>query len=158
MAGRTPLSEDRHAIPWTQALIHECLRLYPPFWVFPRHVASDDELGGYRIPAGATVMLCPYLTQRHPGLWRDPDRFDPERFLAAADAPARARASALYFGFGPRTCIGNHLALLEVSATIATLSQHFELHPPRPPGARTTRQSRPTPPKATSATSREGAV
>jgi len=143
LAGRVPLVEDRKAIPWTQALIHESLRLYPPFWVFPRHVACDDELGGYRIPAGATVMICPYLTQHHPGLWQDPERFDPERFLADSEAPARARASAMYFGFGPRTCIGNHLALLEVSAAIATLSQHFDLQrvgaPPTPEFATTLR-------------------
>jgi len=141
--GRIPLTGDRNAIPWTRALIHESLRLYPPFWVFPRHVACDDELGGYRIPAGATVMLTPYLTHRHPGLWRDPERFDPERFLAGSDAPTPARASSMYFGFGPRTCVGNHLALLEVSATIAALSQHFELQrvgaPPTPEFATTLR-------------------
>ena len=142
LGGRIPLSADRKALPWTQALIHESLRLYPPFWVFPRHVAADDELGGYRMPAGATVMISPYLVQRHPGLWRDPERFDPERFLSNGSS-SRVRASAMYFGFGPRTCVGNHLALLEVSAAIAGLSQHFELvrlgAPPTPEFATTLR-------------------
>ncbi|HRI08767.1 MAG TPA: cytochrome P450, partial [Nannocystaceae bacterium] len=142
LAGRIPLSADREGLPYTHAVIHEALRLYPPFWVFPRHVAADDELGGYRIPAGTTVMICPYLTHRHPALWRDPERFDPERFLGG-NSPQRARASAIYFGFGPRTCVGNHLALLEVSAAVACLAQRFELSrvgdPPIPEFATTLR-------------------
>ncbi|MEZ4385358.1 MAG: cytochrome P450 [Nannocystaceae bacterium] len=126
LGGKTPLSPERGSLPWTLAVIHEALRLYPPFWVFPRHAAEDDELGGYAIPQGSTVMISPYLTHRHPELWPAPERFDPERFLAA-EAPRRARASAVYFGFGPRTCVGNHLALLETSAVIGCLAQRFEL-------------------------------
>ncbi|MEZ4451840.1 MAG: cytochrome P450 [Nannocystaceae bacterium] len=126
LGGRTPGSEDRSATPWTTAFVHEVLRLYPPFWVFPRRCIVDDELGGYAIPSGATVMISPYLTHHHPGLWAEPERFDPERFLGGAGAQ-RARASAMYFGFGPRTCIGNHLALLEVVAVIGALAQRFEL-------------------------------
>lgn len=127
LEGRTPLSADRGALPWTTAVVHETLRLYPPFWVFPRHVEADDELGGYAIPAGSTVMISPYLTQRHPELWPEPHRFNPERFLSGGVTPQRARASAMYFGFGPRTCVGNHLAMLEVTAALACLAQRFEL-------------------------------
>lgn len=126
-AGRTPLSAERGQTPWTLAVIHEALRLYPPFWVFPRACASDDELGGYAIPAGSTVMISPYLTHRHPGLWSEPERFDPERFLGGVRAPQGPRASDMVFGFGPRTCIGNHLALLEIVAVIGALAQRFEL-------------------------------
>ena len=142
LGGRTPLTPDRGSLPWTLAVIHETLRLYPPFWVFPRHVAEDDELGGYAIPKGSTVMISPFLTHRHPDLWPMPERFDPERFLAD-DAPRRARASAIYFGFGPRTCVGNHLALLETTAVIGCLAQRFELtgdgRPPVPEFATTLR-------------------
>ena len=107
------------------------MRLYPPFWVFPRHVAADEQLGGYRVPAGSTVLISPYLTQRDPGLWRDAERFDPARFLG--DAAKEARANSMYFGLGPRTCIGNHVALLEVTAVIACLAQRFELTRVGPP-------------------------
>lgn len=131
LGGRVPLSQDRGSLPWTRAVIHEAMRLYPPFWVFPRHVAADEQLGGYRVPAGSTVLISPYLTQRHPGLWRDAERFDPARFLG--DAAKEARANSMYFGLGPRTCIGNHVALLEVTAVIACLAQRFELTRVGPP-------------------------
>jgi cytochrome P450 len=118
---------DRGRFPFLSAAVQETLRLYPPFWSFPRHAAADDELGGYHVPAGATVMVCPYLTHRHPSLWDAPERFQPERFLGGTTQGARPRASYLPFGFGPRTCIGNHMATAEIVLASAALLRRFEI-------------------------------
>ncbi|MFY0533955.1 cytochrome P450 [Nannocystis pusilla] len=119
-----PTVADRNRFPYLAAAVQEALRLYPPFWAFPRHVVADDELGGYLVPAGATVMLCPYLTHRHPALWEAPERFSPERFLGGV-AQGRARASYLPFGYGPRTCIGNHMATTEIVLATAAILRRF---------------------------------
>jgi len=118
---------DRGRFPLLAAAVQEALRLYPPFWAFPRHAAADDELGGYFVPAGATVMLCPYLTHRHPDLWEAPERFQPERFLGGTTQGSRPRASYLPFGFGPRTCIGNHMATAEIVLASAAILRRFEV-------------------------------
>mgnify|MGYP001164248749 CR=1 FL=1 len=122
-----PNIADRTRFPFLPAAVQEALRLYPPFWSFPRHAAADDELGGYHVPAGATVMLCPYLTHRHPSLWDAPERFQPERFLGGTTQGARPRASYLPFGFGPRTCIGNHMATAEIVLASAAILRRFEI-------------------------------
>lgn len=122
-----PTIADRARFPFLAAAVQEALRLYPPFWAFPRHAAADDELGGYQVPAGATVMLCPYLTHRHPSLWDAPERFQPERFLGGTTQGARPRASYLPFGFGPRTCIGNHMATAEIVLASAAILRRFEV-------------------------------
>jgi hypothetical protein len=57
-------------------IVQECLRLIPPVWIIPRDAINDDEIGGYRIPAGSTVLLCPYLIHRHPEFWENPEAFD----------------------------------------------------------------------------------
>ena len=119
-----PTVADRARFPFLTAAAQEALRLYPPFWAFPRHTVADDELAGYLVPAGSTVMVSPYLTHRHPGLWEAPDRFQPERFLGANQ---RLRASYLPFGFGPRTCIGNHMATAEIVLATAAILRRFEL-------------------------------
>ncbi len=122
-----PGISDRGRFPFLTAAVQEALRLYPPFWAFPRHAAADDELGGYHVPAGATVMVCPYLTHRHPALWDAPERFQPERFLGGTTQGQRPRASYLPFGFGPRTCIGNHMATAELVLGSAAILRRFEI-------------------------------
>jgi cytochrome P450 len=80
------------------------MRLYPPAWMIARAARADDVIGGYPIPAGTTVFLSPYLTHRHPAVWPEPERFDPERF--ASDGVAR-RPPGAYFPFAtvPRACL-----------------------------------------------------
>ena len=76
------------------------MRLYPPVWILPRLAQADDEIGGYHVPAGSDVVVCPYTLHRHPGFWTDPERFDPERFdpTRTADRPSYAY---IPFGAGP---------------------------------------------------------
>ncbi|MEU9703867.1 cytochrome P450 [Streptomyces sp. NPDC047981] len=108
-AGAEGSPERRQAV---QALVHETLRLYPPAWMLPRSAAEDDVLAGHRVEAGTDVLVCPYLTHRDPGLWEDPERFDPGRFTTPGRRPGNP-GSYLPFGIGPRACLGLQFALRE---------------------------------------------
>lgn len=105
----------------TQALISETLRLYPAAaWLLPRYAAEDDVLLGYRVEAGSSVLVCPYLTHRDPALWPDPETFRPRRFLGTEGRPTLP--GAYYpFGLGPRACLGMRFALREITALLELL-------------------------------------
>jgi cytochrome P450 len=126
LAGRPPTLADLPELEYTRMVVEESLRLYPPIWAFPRGVAEDVEIGGFHVPAGSSLFLSPYVTHRHPGFWKNPEVFDPERFRPDLSA-ARDRHSYLPFGFGQRQCIGKHLALLQLQLAVATLAQRVRL-------------------------------
>lgn len=118
---------------YTRRVINEALRLYPPVWVLSRQSIASDRLAGYDIPAGVELLLSPYLVHRHPGFWRDPERFWPER-----DEPDSGGKGSLFaripFGAGARHCIGESLALFEMSMHLYRVARRFRLtHPPAPP-------------------------
>ncbi|HVA48768.1 MAG TPA: cytochrome P450 [Pirellulales bacterium] len=123
---RLPSAADAPRLHITRAVIQESLRLYPPIWVVPRRVVANDEIGGFRIPARSTVVLCPYVTHRHPAFWDAPDVFDPDRFTAERMA---GRPKEAYFPFlgGPHQCIGNEFALLEMQLVVARVLQEFDV-------------------------------
>lgn len=128
LAGRPPTVDDLPRLPYTQAVFEEALRLYPPAWIITRKALGDDEIGGYRIPAGALVVTSPYVTHRLPQFWDEPEAFRPERFLP--EAAARRHRFAFYpFGGGPRLCIGNGFALVEAGLIIASVAQRYRLRP-----------------------------
>jgi len=77
LKGRLPGFEDLPTLVYTRMVIDETLRLYPPAWIVTRRAIEDDEIGGYRIPAGSRLMLSPYLTHRRPELWENPEAFEP---------------------------------------------------------------------------------
>jgi cytochrome P450 len=83
-------------------------------------------VGGYRIPAGGIVLVSPWVTHRHPALWENPEGFDPERFRPER-AAALPRFAHFPFGGGPRQCIGNGFALLELTLVLATLARRLRL-------------------------------
>lgn len=123
---RRPTLEDLHGLRYTSMVLQEAMRLYPPVWILPRRAVSDDEVGGYHVPAGAEVLICAYTLHRHPRYWADPDRFDPERF--DPDAPSnRPRYAYIPFGAGPRFCVGNHLGMMEATFIISTLMRDLRL-------------------------------
>ena len=107
------------------------MRLYPPAWAMSRMAVADDQLGDHRIPAGNTVIMSPYLLHRDPRHWEQPDVFDPERFaLARSDGPrGKERHSYAYmpFGGGPRLCIGNQFALMEMQIMLGLFARTFSL-------------------------------
>ena len=126
VGSRPPTGHDAESLPWTTACFQEALRLYPPAWILEREAIADDEVGGHRIPAGATVNLPVYSVHRDERWWPDPLRFDPERFLGDGDR-SRPRGAYLPFGAGRRVCIGQPFALLEATLITATVAQRYEL-------------------------------
>jgi cytochrome P450 len=116
----------------TRAVVDEALRLYPPSFVIVREPIADDLVEGVHVPAGALIMISPWVLHRHRALWAEPERFDPGRFLAGAPAPDRF--AYLPFGIGPRTCIGSSFALTELVLVLAILIRafHVELIARRP--------------------------
>ena len=125
---RAPAFEDLMMMPYTRAVIQETLRLYPAGFNVPRTAAADDEIDGYAIPAGATVVALIYGVHHNPGVWDDPERFDPARFLGAAPAD-RHKQAWIPFGAGQRQCIGRDLSLMETQIILPMLLQRYALAP-----------------------------
>jgi cytochrome P450 len=130
--GGVPGHADLPLLSYCLRVFKESMRLYPPVFIFGRQAITDVEIGGYLLPRGTICIVAPYTMHRRPDLWPDPDRFDPDRFLPDAEA-ARPKAAYFPFSLGPRTCIGNHFALMEGPIVLATLLRHadFELLDPR---------------------------
>ena len=118
---------DLARLPVTRAVLEETLRLYPPAWVITRRAIDDDELAGYRLPAGTVVIVSPWVRHRDPVVWPEPLRFAPERFLG--DADSRPTPNYLPFGAGPRLCIGRDFALLEATVLLGRLVSRWRLEP-----------------------------
>ncbi len=127
LGDRDATFEDTLRLRYVRAVIEESMRLFPPVWTLARSVVDDDEIGGYRIPAGTFVFACPWITHRHPGIWENPEGFDPERFLEQHDESRRPRFAYFPFGGGARQCIGNTFALMEAQLILATVLQRFRL-------------------------------
>ena len=126
--GRLPTLADLPQLPYTQMVIKEAMRLYPPAWVLAgRTATAETTLGGYAIRQGADLMVSPYVLHRNPAVFPDPERFDPERFTAEREKEL-PRYAYLPFGAGPRVCIGNSFAMMEAQLILATVAQRFRLH------------------------------
>jgi cytochrome P450 len=110
---------------FTKAVVSETLRLYPPAFLMVRQAIAADRVGNFEIPRGAVIMMAPWVLHRHRKLWRDPDMFDPTRFLP--DAPAPERFAYLPFGAGPRVCVGAQFALAEANLVLASLVRSFHI-------------------------------
>jgi cytochrome P450 len=126
LRGDLPTVEHLVELPYTRMVIEEALRLYPPAWIFGRKAIADDKIGGYSIPANSMIVLSPYITHRHPALWEHPEVFDPERFTPERSA-GRPPFAYFPFGGGPRMCIGNNFALMEMQLILATIAQRYKL-------------------------------
>jgi unspecific monooxygenase len=109
----------------TRAVISESLRLYPPAFAIARQAIQADRAGDIDIPPGAVLLIAPWVLHRHRRLWRDPEFFDPSRFLPDAEPPERF--AYLPFGAGPRVCVGAQFALAEATLVLAALIQSFEV-------------------------------
>jgi cytochrome P450 len=107
-------------------MLHETLRLYSPVYWLPRTPVEDDEIDGYRIPAGTLVGVLSHLIHRHPDIWDSPERFDPERFTPER-SEGRPRQAWLGFGGGQRQCVGKEFALMEMTFILARLAQRFRI-------------------------------
>jgi cytochrome P450 len=130
--GRLPTVEDLARLPFTRAVVDESMRLYPPAWIMVRHAAADARLAGHDIAAGTTILMSAFVVHRDPALWRDATTFDPTRWLTAdgdyAGVP-ETRHAYFPFGGGPRMCIGNTFALMEIAIVLAHTSRHWAMTP-----------------------------
>jgi len=126
LGDRTPTAADAKALQYINRVLLEAMRLYPPIFVLMRCATEEDEIGGFHVPAGANMVLCPYVTHRHTDFWTNPEAFDPDRFLPERAAGLHRMA---YFPFsgGPRKCIGNTFAMLQMPLVVAMVAQRFNL-------------------------------
>jgi cytochrome P450 len=123
---RMPTPDDVPNLKYLEYCLLESMRLYPPIFVQMRRAAEDDEIDGYHIPKDSTIVLCAYVTHRHRDFWDNPEGFDPERFT-----PERSghlpRLAYFPFGGGPRKCIGNTFAMIEMPLVVAMVAQRYKL-------------------------------
>ena len=126
LGGRDPRYDDLPRLAYTQMVIQESMRLYPPVWIITRQATEDRALGDYLIPKQSFVAVLPHIVHRHRDFWSDPDVFDPERF-AAGKVAQRHRCAYVPFGVGPHQCIGNNFALIEATLMLTMILQRFVL-------------------------------
>jgi cytochrome P450 len=130
--GAATVEQALPRLVYTKAVISEALRLYPPAYTISRQAIGDDRIEGIEIAAGSQVVVLPWVLHRHRRLWKDPDAFDPIRFLP--DAPQPDRFAYLPFSTGPRVCVGAAFAMAEAMLILAMLIRTFrvEIDDPEP--------------------------
>eukprot|EP00850_Spirogloea_muscicola_P015455 SM000118S25598 [mRNA] locus=s118:217470:221209:- [translate_table: standard] len=136
LKGRPPLYEDitNGSLQYTQMVVKETLRLFPPIPLFPREVQHTDTLpGGYKIPGGDVVFMSTYAMGRNEAVWPEAELFRPERFLPEEEA-MRHKFAWVPFGAGPRMCLGASFALMSVTQVVAALIQRFHFRAIKPTG------------------------
>lgn len=126
--GRLPDAAAIQALPYTRAVLQETLRLYPPVPFLTRRALAQDRIRRWDVVPDTLVMAAPWLIQRKPDLWSEPERFRPERFLEPA-ARAIPKHAFIPFGLGPRICAGAAFGMAEMTVILAGVVQRFELDP-----------------------------
>jgi cytochrome P450 len=109
----------------TEAVVSEAMRLLPPIWAIERRAIEEIDVLGCRLPKGSAIVLSPYVTQRHPQFWPEPNEFRPERFLNVD--PSRHRYAYFPFGGGSRLCVGNHVGLLQLKVALGTILSRYQI-------------------------------
>jgi cytochrome P450 len=126
LGARLPTAADVPRLAYTERVIKEGMRLYPPAWTTGREAAESFQLGRYTIPAGAQILLSQWVVHRDPRWFPNPEAFDPDRW-----SPERAKTIPRFayfpFGGGPRVCIGNHFAMMEATLLLAIILQRYRL-------------------------------
>ena len=128
-----PSLTQMESLTYAQQVVNESLRLYPPGWLLSRRTIEADVLGGFTVPAKSNVLLPLYLLHRHPQFWREPERFDPQRFAPEHEGE-RARFAYMPFAAGPRHCIGETVAVYEMLMHLYKVARRYRLSyvPDRP--------------------------
>ncbi|HWZ60540.1 MAG TPA: cytochrome P450 [Gemmatimonadaceae bacterium] len=129
---RVPTVADLPRLPYTRSVFAESMRLYPPAWAIERKAVGDFEVGGYTVPAGAFVLMCPYHVHRDPRWWPEAERFNPDRWRAdgadhGSNGSERPKFAYFQFGAGTRICIGEQFAWMEGILALATLARRWRM-------------------------------
>jgi len=126
LGSRAPTIEDVARLQYTEKVVSESMRLFPPAWGIGRRSLVDQRIGPYRVPADSIVLLSPFVTQRDPRFFSEPDQFRPERWTAEWKS-SLPPFSYFPFGGGPRRCIGESFAWAEAILLLATLCQRWRV-------------------------------
>ena len=126
LGGRAPSAADLPRLPWTETVLAEAMRLFPPAWIIGRRAVDPYAIGGFDVPKGSIVVVCQWVTHRDARWFPDPERFDPERFGPAAKE-ARPKFAYFPFGGGPRVCIGEGFAWMEGVLVLAAIARRWRL-------------------------------
>jgi cytochrome P450 len=126
LGGRPPAVSDLPKLQYTDRIIRETLRLYPPAWRVFRRTEEPFKVGDYLLPPGSNIVLSQWVTQRDPRWFTEPERFNPDRWNeeTAAKLP---RFAYFPFGGGPRVCIGAGFAMMEATLLLATIAQRYRI-------------------------------
>lgn len=124
LGGRTPTLADMPRLKYTEMIARESMRLYPPAYGVAREAINDFELGGYQVRAGSQLFMFQWATQRDPRYFTEPNRFYPERWTEEF-SNSLPKYAYFPFGGGPRVCIGNYFAMMEVILLLATIGRKF---------------------------------
>jgi cytochrome P450 len=140
--GRPPRIEDLPRLPYTERVVKEAMRIFPPAYSFGREAVEVDEILGWTVPAGTTLFVFPWVIHRDSRFYPDPLRFDPGRWSDDFER-SLPRHAYLPFGSGPRMCIGREFARMELALIVAAIAQRFRLEwgaePPVPKASITLR-------------------
>jgi cytochrome P450 len=124
LGGRLPTMEDLSRLHYTEMIAKESMRLYPPAYALGREALDECEIGGFRVPAGAQVFMFQWVTQRDARFFPQPEEFHPERWTEEF-TNSLPKYAYFPFGGGPRACIGNYFAMMEIVLLLATIGQRF---------------------------------
>jgi cytochrome P450 len=124
LGGRLPTMEDLSRLQYTEMIAKESMRLYPPAYALGREAVEECEIGGFRVPAGAQVFMFQWVTQRDARFFPEPEKFSPERWTENF-SNSLPKYAYFPFGGGPRACIGNYFAMMEIVLLLATIGQRF---------------------------------
>jgi cytochrome P450 len=120
-----PSLQQMEALPYTNMVIREAMRLYPPVWVVSRKTIESDQLGGFSVPPGTDVFFSPYFVHRHPDFWSDAEAFIPDRFERLNEE--RPKLTYIPFSAGAHHCIGETLAIFEMLVHLNRFARRFTL-------------------------------
>jgi cytochrome P450 len=130
LGGGTAAWEHLPELELTGRVLQEAMRMYPPSWLLPRTTTRETRLGGHAVPAGTTLLISQYMLQHDPGVFPEPERFDPDRWLALTrgrSAPAAVRQAYIPFGGGPTKCLGEQFATAEAVLALASVLTRWNL-------------------------------